>query len=121
MQHNNSVKTFLNAQRVRDNKMSIRDELTEINLQQTLPEEIESLKEWEEKQDFKYRRVESKAIDYANTVIDFEDLNKQITEKQSSKIFGFNQLFRKAEIDPQSSEAKGIKRHIEGYVDANVR
>jgi hypothetical protein len=106
---------------VKDNKMSIRDELTEINIKQTLPEDIQTLEEWEEKQDFEYRRVESKAIDYANTVIDFENLNKQITEKQTSKTSGFNNLFREASIDPQSAEANGIKRHIEGYVDANVR
>lgn len=101
--------------------MSIRDEITEINLKKTLPEDIQTLEEWEEKQDFEYRRVESKAIDYANTVIDFEHLNKQIAEKQTSTMFGFNAFFREANIDPQSLEAKGIKRHIEGYVDANVR
>lgn len=90
---------------------------TEINIQSVIHDEIPTLNTWVEKTDYDYDIRRSEVIDYCNTILNEEKLDRISQDYDpETMITAWNELYNTCNIDPDSSEASTM----EIFLSANI-
>ena len=89
-----------------------------IDLSNALKDDIPTLDEWVEKQDYEYSRRASEVVDYLNAVIDYDIVDDALVEYNTgTDLVGWNAMFDECDIKQDSSESTVAMTHITSYFE----
>jgi len=84
-----------------------------LKIKKLLHEDIPTLKEWVNKTDYEYTLRKTEVIDYCNTIINKNKLQKYSEQfSQKTQLKEWKKLFKTCDIPPQSTEANTVKQFI---------
>lgn len=89
-----------------------------IDLSNSLKDDIPTLDEWVETQDYEYSRRASEVVDYLNAVIDYDIVDDELVEYNTgTELVGWNAMFDECDIKQDSSESTVATTHITSYFE----
>jgi len=80
---------------------------------------VTEFSDWREQQDFDYERVDSEIIDYVNSSLNYDVLDKLIDNNATDEI-AWDKLFHQFGIPKDSDKSRTVRRHIESYINTQT-
>jgi hypothetical protein len=89
-----------------------------LDLSNMLKDDIPTLDEWLDAQDYEYSRRASEVVDYLNAVIDYTIVDDAIVEYNAgTELVGWNIAFDECGIEEDSEESAVATTHVTSYFE----